>query len=81
MDPEIESVSRDLHEDLTAEPNPTNAAEPRPASKRAFGLTLIGFWVFGAGSMWAWIIFEAIHWISRSEAVLLQSPLAQEPFW
>ena len=81
MDPGIETVSRNPRNDLAEELRPANAAEPRPASKRAFGLTLIGFWVFGAGSMWAWIIFEAIHWISRSESVLLQSPLAQEPFW
>jgi hypothetical protein len=81
MAPETETLLRDPRDNPAENQLQTKAAEARPASKRAFRLTMIGFWVFGAGGMWAWIVFQAIDWISQAETILLQSPVAQEPFW
>jgi hypothetical protein len=81
MNSGIETVGKDSRHQVIQETPEANVAEPRPATKNVLGLTLIGAGVFGAGGMWAWIIFQAVHWVFQTEAVLLQGPWPQEPFW
>jgi len=81
MDSGIDTVARNSCPDLAQEKPQGSVAEQHPGSKKALELTMFGFGVVGAGSMWAWIIVEAVHWIFQAEAIMLQSPLIQELPW